>query len=188
MTISIAAASTRTNYTKLSKPGFHWSLNARESRLISSMRKSQPARHGPCSYSTSRPADSGSTDVSPLIFLDEDGGRRTSAEVPASRGSYVKGTRASRPARGPKGYRHRRAERTYAAVRRRSSHARELIRLAHAGMDRACCDKPVRAAGKREICRREQSDVVRPWSTPQRCTPYPMPPLLPHRTLCLEMP
>ena len=92
----------------------------------------------------------------------------------------------SRPARGPKGHRHRHPERTYAAVRRRSSHARELIGLAHAGMDRACCDKPVRAAGMRNICRREQSDAVRPRPPAQRYTPHPMPPLLPHRTLCLE--
>ena len=46
----------------------------------------------------------------------------------------------SRPARGPKRHRHRHPGRTYAAVRRRSSHARELIGLAHAGMDRACCE------------------------------------------------
>ena len=80
----------------------------------------------------------------------------------------VQGTGASRPARGPKGRRHRHPEWTYAAVRRRSSHARELIGLAHAGIDRACCDKPVRAAGMRKICRREQSDAVHPRPPPQR--------------------
>ena len=53
---------------------------------------------------------------------------------------------------------------------------------------RACCDKPVREAGKREIFRRGQSDVVPPRPQPQRYTPHPIPPLLPHRTLCLEMP
>ena len=119
---------------------------------------------------------------------DEDGARRTSTEVPASRGSNGEGTGASRPARGPKGHRHRHPERTYATVRRQSSHARELIGLAHAGMDRACCHKPVRAAGKREICRREPSDVVRLRPPPQRYIPHPMPPLLPHRTLYLEIP
>ena len=119
---------------------------------------------------------------------DEDGARRTPAEVPASRGSNGEGTGASRPARGPKGHRHRHPERTYAAIRRRSLHARELIGLAHAGMDRACCDRPVRAAGKREICRREQSDVVRSRPPPQLYTPHPMPPLLPHRSLCFAMP
>ena len=36
-------------------------------------------------------------------------------------------------------------ERTYAAVRRGSSHAKELIGLAHAGIDQTCCDKPIRA-------------------------------------------
>ena len=104
------------------------------------------------------------------------------------RGSNDEGTGASGPARGPKGHRHCHPERTYTAVGRQSSHAKELIGLAHAGMDRACCDKPVRAAGKREICRRDQSDVVRPRPPPQRYTPHPMPPLLPHKTLCLEMP
>ena len=33
--ISIAAAPTRTNYTKCDKPWFHWSLHAKESRSIS---------------------------------------------------------------------------------------------------------------------------------------------------------
>ena len=82
----------------------------------------------------------------------KNGSGRTSAAVAASRGSNDEGFRASRPARGPEGHRHRHPERTYAAERRRSSHARELIGLAHAGMDRACCDKPVRAAGMRTLC------------------------------------
>ena len=61
-----------------------------------------------------------------------------------------------RVARRPKGHRHCHPERTYAAVRRRSSHARELVGPAYAGMGRARYDKPVRAAGMRETCRREQ--------------------------------
>ena len=113
---------------------------------------------------------------------DEDGAGRTSAGVPALRRSNGEETEASRPARGPKGHRHRHPERTNATVRRRSSQSRELIELAHAGMDRTYCDKPVRAAGTREICRREQSDVVRPRQSLQRCTPQLMPPLLSHRT------
>ena len=107
---------------------------------------------------------------------DEDGAGRASAEVPASRGSDGEGTGASRPVRRPKGHRHRHPDRTYAAVRRRSSYARELIGLAHAGIDRACCDKPVQAAGKREICRRKQSDVVHPRSSLQLYSLHPMPP------------
>ena len=91
-----------------------------------------------------------------------------SAEVPASRGPNGEGIGASRPARGPKGHRHRHPERTYAAVRRRSSHARELIGLAHARMDRVCCVKPVQVAGMRKTCHREQSDAVRPRPPPQR--------------------
>ena len=99
---------------------------------------------------------------------DEDGAGRTSAKVPASRGSKSEGTGASGPARGRKEHRHCHPERTYAAVRRRNSHARKLVELVHAGMDRACCDKPVRVTGVREISRREQSDVVCPWPPPQR--------------------
>ena len=151
------------------------------------MQKSQPARHGPSSYSTTRPADSRAPTSHHWFLHDKDGAQRTSAEVPASRGSNGEGTGASRPARGPKRHRHRHPERTYTAVQRRSSHARELIGLAHAGMDRACYDKPVRAARKHEISGREQIGVILPRPPPHRYTPHPIPPLLPHRSLYFDI-
>ena len=98
----------------------------------------------------------------------EDGAGRTPTEVLGSRGSNGEGAGASGPSCGPKGHRHCHPERTYTAVRSQSSHARELVGLAHAGIDRACCDTPVRAAGIREICRREQSAVVRSRPPSQR--------------------
>ena len=70
------------------------------------------------------------------------------------RGPNGEGTGVSGLIREPKGHRHYHPERTCAAEQRRSLYARELIGLAHAGMDRACCDKPVQAAGMRKICRR----------------------------------